>query len=242
MTSKILKFKGINFIDSNYNYLIDFLIKKKGYIVMPAASSLSSIENNSLYLNSLKKSTVAIFDSGFFCLCLLILKFLKFKKFSGYKFLKFFLNDKNLKNRKVLSLDPTIKDAKLNNSYLKFKKFKFVRNYICPIYDFKNIVDKNLLTLINKYKPDIVLINIGGGIQEPLALYIKNNSIHKLISICSGAAISYFTGSDAKINKWIDDLYLGWFFRIIHNPKMITRVLKSIYLLKLVYFSKLKIM
>jgi UDP-N-acetyl-D-mannosaminuronic acid transferase (WecB/TagA/CpsF family) len=239
---RILQFYGINFFEINYNLILERLIKKKGYIVMPAASSLSNIENNSLYLNSLKKSTVAIFDSGFFCICLLILKFLKFKKFSGYKFLNFFLNDKNLKNKKVLSLDPTVKDAKLNNSYLKFKKFKFVRSYICPIYDCKNIEDKNLLTLINKYKPDIVLINIGGGVQEPLALYIKNNSIHKLISICSGAAISYFTGSDAKINKWIDDFYLGWLFRVIYNPKFITRVIKSFYLLKIVYFSKPKIM
>lgn len=235
---RIFQFYGINFFETNYNLIIELLLKKKGYLVMPAASALVNIKKNSLYHNSLKKSTAAIFDSGFFCILILIFKFLKFKKFSGYKFMNFFLNDKKFKGRRVLSLDPTVKDAKLNNSYLKFKKFKFVRNYICPIYDRNSFKDKNLLTLINKYKPDILLINIGGGIQEPLALYIKNNSSHKLISICSGAALSYFTGSEAKINDWVDYLYLGWFLRILHNPKMIKRVVKSIALLKIVYFSK----
>jgi N-acetylglucosaminyldiphosphoundecaprenol N-acetyl-beta-D-mannosaminyltransferase len=239
---RVFQFYGINFFETNYNLTMELLIKKGGYIVMPAASALVNIKNNSVYYNSLKKSTAAIFDSGFFCILILVFKFLKFKKFSGYKFLKLFFNDKNLKNRRILSLDPTDKDSKLNNSYLKFNKFKFVRNYICPIYDRNNVEDKNLLILINKYKPHIVLINIAGGIQEPLALYIKNNSSNKLISICSGAAISFFTGSQAKINDWIDNLYLGWFYRILHNPKIIIRVIKSFYLIILVYFSKPKIM
>jgi N-acetylglucosaminyldiphosphoundecaprenol N-acetyl-beta-D-mannosaminyltransferase len=238
---RILQFYGINFCEANYNLIIELLIKKKGYLVMPAASALVNIKNNFLYYNSLKKSTVAIFDSGFFCILLFIFKFLKFKKFSGYKFLKLFMNDKNLKDRRILLLDPTVKDSKLNNSYLKFKKFKFIRNYICPIYDKKNVEDKNLLILINKYKPHIVIINIGGLIQEPLALYIKNNSSYKLISICSGAAISYFTGSQVKISDRIDNLYMGWVFRIIHNPKIFFRVIKSIYLVQLVFFSKPKV-
>jgi UDP-N-acetyl-D-mannosaminuronic acid transferase (WecB/TagA/CpsF family) len=239
---RVFQFYGVNFYEANYSLIIKLLIKKGGYVVMPAASALVNIKSNSVYYNALKKSTVAIFDSGFFCILLLVFKFLKFEKFSGYKFLKLFFNDKNLKNRRILSLDPTAKDSKLNNSYLKFNKFKFIRNYICPIYERNNIKDKHLLILINKYKPHIILINIAGGLQEPLALYIKNNSNNKLISICSGAAISFFTGSQAKINDLIDNMYLGWLFRILHNPKIIMRVLKSFNLIPLVYFSKPKIM
>lgn len=137
MTAKILKFNGINFIDSSYNYLIDFLIKKKGYLVAPAASSLSQISHNRIYRKSLQQSTVAIFDSGLFCLCLLLIKFLKFRKFSGYKFLNCFLSDENLKKKKILSLDPSEIDMKLNKYYIKSKKFKLLRNYICPIYNKK---------------------------------------------------------------------------------------------------------
>jgi len=232
MTSKILKFKGINFIDSNYNYLIDFLIKKKGYLVAPAASSLAQLNNNIIYRKSLQQSTVAIFDSGFFCLCLLLIKFFKFRKFSGYKFLKFFLNDKNLKKKKILSLDPSENDMKLNNYYIKSKKFKLLRNYICPIYNKKKIVDINLLNLINKYKPDFVIINIAGEVQEPLALYIKNNSSCRSVSICTGAAISFFTGSQAKITDFVDTIYLGWFIRIFKATKLIM----------IIFFSKIKVL
>jgi N-acetylglucosaminyldiphosphoundecaprenol N-acetyl-beta-D-mannosaminyltransferase len=242
MTSKILKFYGINFIDSNYNYLIDFLIKKKGYLVAPAASSLSQINNNIIYRKSLQQSTVAIFDSGFFCLCLIFIKFLKFRKFSGFKFLNFFFNDENLKKKKILSLDPCEIDMKLNKNYIKSKKFKLLRNYICPIYNKKKIVDINLLNLINKYKPDFVIINIGGEVQEPLALYIKNNSSCRPVSICTGAAISFFTGSQAKITDFIDNFYLGWFARILHNPKYFIRIVKSIKLIMVVLFSKVKVL
>jgi UDP-N-acetyl-D-mannosaminuronic acid transferase (WecB/TagA/CpsF family) len=242
MTSKILKFKGINFIDSNYNYLIDFLIKKKGYLVAPAASSLAQLNNNIIYRKSLQQSTVAIFDSGFFCLCLIFIKFLKFRKFSGYKFLKFFLNDENLKKKKILSLDPSEIDMKLNKYYIKSKKFKLLRNYICPIYNKKKIVDINLLNLINKYKPDFVIINIAGEVQEPLALYIKNNSSCRSVSICTGAAISFFTGSQAKITDFVDTLYLGWLIRILHNPKYLIRILKATKLIMIIFFSKIKVL
>jgi N-acetylglucosaminyldiphosphoundecaprenol N-acetyl-beta-D-mannosaminyltransferase len=242
MTSKIFKFEGINFIDSNYNYLIDFLIKKKGYLVAPAASSLSQIHNNIIYRKSLQQSTAAIFDSGFFCLCLILIKFLKFRKFSGYKFLNFFLNDKNLKKKKILSLDPSENDMKLNNYYIKSKKFQYLRNYVCPIYNKKKIVDINLLNLINKYKPDFVIINIAGEVQEPLALYIKNNSSCRSVSICTGAAISFFTGSQAKITDFIDNFYLGWLARILHNPKYLIRIIKSINLIRVIFFSKVKVL
>ena len=46
---RILQFYGINFCEANYNLIIELLIKKKGYIVMPAASALVNIKNVSLY-------------------------------------------------------------------------------------------------------------------------------------------------------------------------------------------------
>jgi N-acetylglucosaminyldiphosphoundecaprenol N-acetyl-beta-D-mannosaminyltransferase len=242
MKIKILKFFGIKFYDIDYKTCLDLLNAKKGYIVMPAASSLSQINNNIIYRKSLQQSTVAIFDSGFFCLCLTFIKFLKFRKFSGYKFLNFFLNDENLKKKKILSLDPSEIDMKLNKYYIKSKKFKLLRNYICPIYNKKKIVDINLLNLINKYKPDYVIINIAGEVQEPLALYIKNNSSCRPVSICTGAAISFFTGSQAKVTDFIDNFYLGWFARILHNPKYIIRIFQSIKLIRIIFFSKVKVL
>ena len=76
------------------------LVQKGGYLVAPAASSLSDINKNKIYRNSLENSTVAIFDSGFFCLLLRIYKKTVVTKLSGYLFLKSLLQKVNIKNTK----------------------------------------------------------------------------------------------------------------------------------------------
>jgi len=98
-----------------------------------------------------------------------------------------------------------------------------------------------LINLIKKYRPEIILINIAGGVQEPLAFYIKKKINFKTLSICSGAAISFMTGVQAPINDTIDNFYLGWFFRLLYNPSSIIRVFSSFRLFQIIFNSKLKI-
>jgi len=241
---KILNFNGIKFYDVDYKTCLNLLNKKGGYLVIPAASSLSTIEYNKKYYLALKKSTIAIFDSGLFCLSLFLFKNIFFKKFSGYRFIKYFLIDKDVKNKKILLLNPSAQEARYNIKYLKKKKFKFIMSYVCPIYNEKTLSNDLLLfKKINKYKPEIIIINIGGGIQEVLALSIKNNVRLKTICICSGAALSFFTGQGARISDFIDNYYLGWFMRILKNPKIfLKRILKSITLISLVLNSKIHVL
>ena len=63
-------------------------------------------------------------------------------------------------------------------------------------------------------------MNIGGGKQEILAFYLKKNLKFKTSIYCTGGAIAFFTGNQAPINKLIDNLYLGWFFRTLFNPNI----------------------
>ena len=90
--------------------------------------------------------------------------------------------------------------------FLKSKKFIFLKNYVCPIYNSNNLIDEALLKLILNYKPFIIIINIAGGKQEILAEYINNKLRKKNIIICSGAALSFHAGYGAKINTVIDEL------------------------------------
>ena len=99
MKSNIIVFKGIKFYNYNFTKLLS-KINKGGLLVAPAASALINISNNIKYHDSLKKSDVAIFDSGFFCTLLRIFKGKKVNKFSGYFFLKNFLS-MNLKKKLI---------------------------------------------------------------------------------------------------------------------------------------------
>ena len=231
MEKNVIFFKNIKFYNCSFRQILN-KIKFGGYLVAPAASSLSKICSNSQYYNALKNSKVAIFDSGYFCILLLVFKWTRVKKFSGYLFLKKLINIE-LKNKKILSIDPSKKESFLNKKYYQKKKINCY-SYIAPFYK-KNFYDVKLFKLIKQINIDYIIINIAGEKQEILAYEInKKFKKRKLKIICTGAAIGFFTGSQAKINDLIDRLYLGWFYRLIANPKVFfKRVLYSLKLLKL---------
>jgi len=239
MNNKIIKFYKIKFYNYSFIELIDKLVKKKkSYLVAPAASSLSQIIIDKKHLIALQKSTVAIFDSGLFCIILLLLKGVRVKKNSGYLFLSKFVNYDLVKKEKILCVDPNKRDSLVNKKFLQIKKFTKLKSYVAPIYNQNNVKDLKLLQLIDLYKPKYILINIGGGTQEKLALFINQNSKNNQIILCLGAAISFFTGQQAPINSFFDRIYSGWLIRVLFNPLVfIPRVLKSFYLVKL-FFSK----
>ena len=139
-------------------------------------------------------------------------------------------------NNKVLLIDPRINDSKKNLSYLFSKNIKKTKSYVAPIYNrkLKIIKDIRLIRQINKFQPRYILINIGGEVQEKLALYIQHNVKYKITTFCLGAAIGFFTGSQAPVNFTIDRFYLGWLFRFLHNPKVFfIRLIYSIKILNL---------
>ena len=216
---KIIKFKKISFFNGNFNDAYD-KINKGGLLVAPAASALIEIEKDKTYHNSLIGSDIALFDSGFFCILLRIFKKYKVRKLSGYKFLKELLNIEKNFNKVFLLIDPTKDDSFYNKKYLKEKKFKKVYSIVAPFFKDNKNFNKNekLLKKIKKYNPDFIIINIAGGKQEPLGLYIKKNISKKTSIICTGAAIAFLTKRQAPINDFIDMIYLGWALRLIYSP------------------------
>ena len=227
---KKFSFKEIKFYSGDYDQ-IKYEFDKGGVLVAPAASALANIDTDKQYYSSLKNSKIAILDSGFFCILLRIFRFQKVKKLSGFLFLKTFLD--NFKNQqKILFIDPSRKSNILNIKFLKSKKIINFKTYIAPNYN-KKFFDLKLLNLINNYKPKYIVINIGGGSQEPLAIYINKNIKYKVSIMCTGAALAFMTGEQAPINKFIDKVYLGWLTRIIWNPKLyLGRILKSFKIIK----------
>ena len=241
MKNEIINFKDIKFYNTDF-YSIFNKIQKGGYLVAPAASSLSKISKNNQYYKSLKNSDVAILDSGFFCILLRIFKKEKVKKLSGFFFLKKFLSLKFNKNTKFLNIDPNYEESKLNYEYLiKKKKIKNLTSYVAPKYT-KKISDKKLISIIKKEKPKYIIINIGGEVQEVLAEYIKDKINYNISIMCTGAAIAFLTKKQAPLmNDFIDKYYLGWFVRLLHNPrKYFIRIISSLSLIKLFLFEKKK--
>ncbi len=242
MASKII-FKKIRFNNIDVRNF-DKCITKKGLFVFPAGPGLASIQKSNEYYKSIQKADLVFFDSGFFVLLLKIFKNVKVKKFSGYKFLGLFFDYLKLNNNKsIFSVDPNFEFSKSNKSFLKNLGLKKIYNYIAPKYNSSELADKKLLSLINKVKPNFILINIGGGTQEVLGLYLKKKLKFKPTILCTGAAISFFTKDQAPINNFIDKYYLGWLLRLIFNPLIFfKRYIFGLKLIPMVIFNKVKIL
>ena len=228
--SQKISFKSIVFFDYEFKHIIGRFINCGGYIVAPAASALAEINKKKFYYKSLRFADAAILDSGFFCILLNLFWNIKVKKLSGYLFLKKLLETKELRNKKFFLVNPSIKEEKINCNLLRKKKIMNQKSYCSPMYNLSNFRDQKLLKQINLYKPDIIIINLGGGIQEPLGLYLKNNIRKKnTFIVCTGAAIGFLTKVQAPINVFYDKFYLGWLVRLIHKPKnYFPRVIQSI--------------
>ena len=241
MITKVI-FRGIKF-DNIYPKNFNKYIVKKGLFVFPAGPALATIDQSKKYHESLIKADIVFFDSGFFVLLLKFLKNLSVIKFSGYRFLNLFFNYlKNNKKKSIFCIDPNSKFSKSNKNLLKSLGVQKVHNYLAPNYNSKSLLDRKLLQKIKKVRPDFVLMNIGGGKQEILGLYLKQNLKIKTTILCTGAAISFFTKDQAPITGLIDRLYLGWFVRFIFNPLIFfKRYFYSLRLIPMVIFNKIKV-
>lgn len=240
---KKIIFKEINFLDFKEDQF-NKIIKKKGLFVFPSGFGLPSIEKDSRYHLSLKKADFVFFDSGFFVLLLKFLKKINVNKFSGYKFLNLFFDYlKKNKRKSIICIDPNLRYSKKNKAYLNMLGLKNIYNYLAPIYKTdKELNDKKLLKKITKIKPNFIMINLGGGTQEVLGLYLKKNLKFKSSIICTGGAISFFTGDQAPINNFIDAFYLGWLIRLIFNPFIFfKRFMYALKLLPIVMKNKVKV-
>ena len=237
-----LYFHGIRFLNGDYKDIkIEF--NKGGLMVVPAAPALNIINKNKSYFEALQKSRFALLDSGYFCLLLKFIKNIHVKKFSGLKFLRCFLFDKTINKKKLFLINPTKEDSDMNKAYLKKIGININDNYYnAPIYNSNNIKDNYLIKILKNKKPRYIIINLGGGTQEPLGQYLITKLNFKTSIFCTGAAISFLTERQAKIPEFFDYIYLGWLFRTLYNPKAFAkRYFKSLSLVALVINSKIKV-
>ena len=213
---------GIRFISGSYIDAEERL-RTGGFMVVPSGPGLATIDKDIRYSEAVQNADFAIPDSGYMVLLIKLFKGIKIKKLSGYGFLKHFFQEKFKKND-IFLIDPNKKESKINNLYLNEIGIPIDKSYhySAPIYGENKIQDKALLEKLNslKEKPKYIMINLGSGVQEPLGFFLKMHLNFKPGIICTGAAISFFTGSQAKISPLIDKLGLGWLWRCFKNPKV----------------------
>lgn len=210
-----------------------------GLVLAPSGPGMAlDLTTCSNYSSALEQADLVLPDSGLMCLWQKWLKSDEINRISGLTFLKSFLE----KNKNALEssfwIMPDSNQAKANQLWLS-KKMGYSINgnriYVAPIYNKSGaIIDELLLEKICKTSPAVIFIQLGGGVQERLGLYLKNNLKYRPTILCTGAAIAFLSGEQARIPEWADRFYLGWALRCLFSPQVyIPRYLKALKLLNL---------
>lgn len=82
-----------------------------------------------------------------------------------------------------------------------------------------SIKDEELIEIIRKRRPKHIIVAIGGGMQDKIGNYIKQNCGYRPGIYCIGAAPGFVTGDQVRIPMWADRFYLGWIFRLFAQPR-----------------------
>ena len=178
MHNRLNLFK-ISFMNGAYEEAFHKL-KQGEFMVVPSGPGLATIDQDKKYYRALQSADFAIADSGFMVILLRLFFGYKIKKLSGLKFFREFIKEKVLQKEGTLfCVDPSELESHRNNKYLNRIgiSISIDSHYVAPYYNKHNIEDPRLLAVLESLetKPKFLLLNLGGGIQERLAFYLRNN-------------------------------------------------------------------
>ena len=216
---------GVRFFNGSGTDAAEYISRNGGYTVVPAAPALANIHHDRDYRRALAESDLAIADSGFMVFLWRVLCRRKIVRTSGLQYLRILLDKKELRGRGCLFLVLPSEMARVNALRLLRREGYEIApadTYIAPIYE-RDVADDQLVSILKVNQPAHVIIGIGGGVQEKLGLYLRENLAYRPAIHCVGAALGFLTGDQKPIPDWADRLCLGWLLRLVRQPKVFAK-------------------
>jgi N-acetylglucosaminyldiphosphoundecaprenol N-acetyl-beta-D-mannosaminyltransferase len=222
-----------------------------GLIVVPSAPVLVNLPADPAHRVAIETSDLAVTDSGFMVLLWRFFTREKIIRISGLRYLRALMEDPRFRDSKsILWIMPSKRDEIGNRAWLIEQGLQVGETdcYLAPMYAREGpLADPTLLALIESKRPQFVMINLGGGVQERLGLYLRDalkeaaskepgaesselqvSGLRSQVStpeapyrpalICTGAAIAFLSNRQVNIPPWADRLFLGWLMRILSEP------------------------
>jgi UDP-N-acetyl-D-mannosaminuronic acid transferase (WecB/TagA/CpsF family) len=220
MAPEFVTILGVRFFNGTVEDAVERM-ERGGLLVVPAAPALKDIERNAGYREALLNADLCITDSAFMVLIWNRISNHKIHRLSGLKYLRGLLQREDAhRPGNVVWIMASAASAKKNLAWLREQGIEVPEEcvYMAPVYG-KEIEDPALLSLLERVKPQHVVVTVGGGTQERLGLYLKQRLSYRPAIHCIGAAIAFLSGDQVGIPVWADKFYLGWLFRTLADPK-----------------------
>ncbi len=198
-----------------------------GLVVAPSGPGLAvDLVKSPAYREALTTADLAITDSGYMILLWRALTGEKLPRHSGLKLIRAVLTRDELKAPgAIFWVMPSSEESVRNLAWLQSQGFAATESdtYVAPHYAPGPIHDEALLARLETRRPRIVMLAIGGGVQERLGCGLREHLSFRPGVLCLGAAIAFLTGGQTNIPPWADRFFLGWLLRLSSNPRKFWR-------------------
>jgi exopolysaccharide biosynthesis WecB/TagA/CpsF family protein len=197
-------------------------IKGGGLLVVPAAPALKDLETKPSYRDALVHADMAIADSAYMVMVWNWLEQDSIRRLSGLEYLWELLKQPDVRQTgNVFWIMASPLSAQRNLKWLASQGIQVPEEYAypAPMYAEENIADTELLERIERLRPHHIVLTLGGGVQERVGLYLKQNLSYRPAIHCIGAAIAFLSGDQVRIPLWADHIYLGWLYRSVSEPR-----------------------
>ena len=202
-----------------------------GLVVVPSAPVIQGMIHDRFNRDSVIRSDLAIPDSGLMVLVWNLLMRDRVPRISGLKYLKLLLDQPTIRDPGALFwVMPSEESMNRFLGWLKRLGFSTTPDdcYVAPQFGPGPAEDPVLLRILNARRPAQVIVSIGGGVQEKLGFFLKQNLAYTPGIHCTGAAAGFLSGDQVNIPSWADRLFLGWALRCLSAPsKFVPRYWKA---------------
>ena len=200
--------------------------ERGGLVVVPAAPALKDLISCPAYHRALLNADTVLPDSAFMVMAWNFLQDDSIHRLSGLAYLRELLQlDSVRRSGNTLLVLPDAHSVEQTGHWLRAHGISLPNThlYAAPQYSIGDDgpIDVKLLELIERLRPQHIILGIGGGTQEPLGSDIKSRITYLPAIHCVGAAIAFLTGEQVRIPAWADRCYLGWLFRTLQNPSAV---------------------
>jgi len=212
---------GIRFFIGDANEAIARM-SEGGLLVVPAAPALKNLAHDPAYREALQGADLVITDSAFMVMIWNRLKRDSIRRVSGLTYLSKLLKQPDFRQPGgSFWIMASEESARRNCAWLRRQGIELSEEdrYIAPLYG-STVQDEELLRRICERRPRHIVVTLGGGTQERLGLYLKQNLASRPAIHCIGAAIAFLSGDQVRIPVWVDHAGLGWLWRSLSQPSV----------------------
>ena len=212
---------GIQFFNGDVDDAVQSMIRRGGFLIAPSGTCFARLHEDERYRRAVLAADLAIADSGLMVLLWRLFRRESLQRISGLKYLKRLLA--TLKGGGTGEVFWIVPSGRARQKLLDWSRREALPItdedcYVAPRYGFE-VGDPSLVALIERRRPAQVIIAIGSGAQEKLGHYLRENLSYRPAIHCIGAALGFLTGDQIAIPDWADRVFLGWFWRLLAQPR-----------------------